>query len=620
MRRALRFLRSDLGRIAASAVLFLPALIGEHAGMPFAAYFTLYLLALAVAGGQVLVDAIRGILRRDLLDEKFLMTVAAIGAMAIGKYSESVAVMLFFLVGEYFEHRAVARSRQSIQSLMSICPDEATLLDGDGTEQRVEADEVAVGSRILVRTGERVPIDCRVLTGSGDVDTSALTGESVPRGVTVGDELASGAVLISGVLVCQTLREAGESAAARILTLVEDAADGKSREESFITAFAHYYTPIVVTLAVLLAVGLPFLGLGITFRESLERAFVFLVVSCPCALVISVPMAFFGGIGGAASHGILFKGGNVFAPVAKARTFAFDKTGTLTTGHFQVAGTEAVGLSCEELIRIAAAAEYGSNHPIALCIRQAAPDAAPGVDAREIPGRGSVATVDGHRVAVGSVALMQEEGIAVQPHYPTDGTCVFVGRDGQLLGRIGISDAIKPEAAEAIASLHALGVERTVMLSGDKREKAEAVGQQVGIRDIRAELLPDEKYAALQTLIQQQTTAYVGDGINDAPSLAWADVGFAMGAIGADSAIEAADVVIISDDLKKLPLAVRIARRTLRIAKENIAFALTVKGVVLILGALGYAPMWLAIFADVGVAMLAILNAMRTLSAGRQQG
>ncbi|MBO7304130.1 MAG: cadmium-translocating P-type ATPase [Clostridia bacterium] len=614
MKRFFKFFISEFGRIIVGILLFAAAILVDylHRMYSFSVWaLVLYILTLAVAGAPVFIDAVRGILRGDLLDEKFLMSVASIGAMIIGEMREGAAVMLFFLVGEYFEHKAVRKSRKSIRALMDIRPDEASVII-DGVERVLDADDVEVGSLIVVRAGERVPIDSVVVSGTADVDNSAITGESALVATDVGSELSAGAVVINGVLTAKTLRPAGESAAARILRLVENANERKARAESFITKFSHYYTPIVVGLAVLFATVPPIFKL-MRLGEAVYRALIFLVISCPCALVISVPMAFFGGIGGAAAKGILYKGGNAFSPLAHADTFVFDKTGTLTAGRFEVREVCPVGVSRAELSRLAASAEYGSNHPIAKCIRGLYPDASVPDSIREIAGRGVMAELDGHKIAVGNAALLSECGaMAGQEKYPSG--AVLVCRDGDFIGYIVVADAIRSEARAALQKIKKSGAKRLVMLSGDRRENAEAVGRELGFDDIKAELLPENKYEILEDIISSSHgTVYVGDGINDAPAIARADVGVAMGGIGSDSAIEAADVVITSDNLMKLADSVHIARRTVRISTENIIFALGVKLAVLILGALGVAGMWLAVFADVGVAALAILNSMRTL-------
>ncbi len=616
MRKISVLFSKELFRIALSLAFFIAAFITElltrHLSFSLGAML-LYITALLIAGTPVFCGAVRGILRKDLLDEKFLMSVASIGAVIIGDMSEGVAVMLFFLVGEFFEHKAVARSRRSIKSLMDIRPDEATVIE-NGTESVVDAEDVAVGSEIVIKTGERVPIDAVVISGSADIDTSALTGEPIPRAVAVGGRVESGSVVVSGVINCRTVRLAEESAAARILDLVENASERKSREENFITVFSRFYTPIVVLLAIIMAVIPPLFIDGMRWSDSVYRALSFLVISCPCALVISVPMAFFGGIGGAASKGILFKGGNVFSALARADTFAFDKTGTLTSGEFSVAKTTTYGISEAELLYYAASAEYGSAHPTAKCIRDTSSTATKPDKYREIAGKGVVAEVDSHTVLVGNLSLLDENYVEINVKDTSLSTLIFVAVDGVHRGTLEIRDTVKAEAKSALSRLGSLGVKRKVMLSGDRRENAERVGAELGIDEIKCELLPEDKYSNLENIINSsKSTVYVGDGINDAPALARCDVGIAMGAIGTDSAIEAADVVIMSDNLEKIPTAVTIARKTMRIAKTNIVFALTVKLVVLILSALGFANMWMAVFADVGVAVIAILNSMRTL-------
>ena len=610
MRRFIGFAISEIGRIILSLAFFIVAFVLEKFNLPIAP-FCLYLIALLIAGIPVFVDAVRGLVRRDLLDEKFLMSIASIGAMFVGEMSEGVAVMVFFLIGEYFEHKAVKRSRKSIRALMDIRPDEACVLI-DGEEIVTDVDEVSVGSLIIIRPGERVPLDCRVISGFADVDTSALTGESIPVSVAEHTELGSGSVIINGVVTAQTLREAGDSAAARILDLVENANERKSKTENFITAFSHYYTPIVVILAFLIAIIPSVFGI-MELGDAIYRALIFLVISCPCALVISVPMAFFGGIGAAASKGILYKGGNTFSALSRADVFAFDKTGTLTNGEFSVGEIKAFGVSEKELCEIAASVEYASKHPIARCLATLSENKTLPAESTEIAGKGMSAIIGGIRVLVGNAALLSDNGIDVS-EIIKDAGAVHVARDGKYIGSFIIFDKIRPEAEGAIYSIKTLGAKRTVMLSGDKKERAIAIGNQIGIDNIYAELSPEEKFLTLEEIKKESKgTVYVGDGINDSPALAVSDVGIAMGAIGSDSAIEAADVVIMSDNLSRLPTAVRIARKTTRIAKQNIVFALSLKLLIMILGAFGIANMWLAVFADVGVAVIAILNSMRTL-------
>lgn len=615
MKKIVALYNNEIFRIGLSLAFFASGIIFGEFDLAYTSRI-MYVIALLISGGKVFVGAFRGIFRLDLLDEKFLMSIAAIGAMAIGEWSEGCAVMIFFLIGETFEGRAVRRSRNSIRSLMDICPDEATVLV-EGAELVMDADDVEVGSTIVIRPGERVPIDCTVVLGSSDIDTSALTGESMPRSVCMGDVLESGAVVINGLLTCRTVRAVEDSAAARVLSLVETASENKSKEETFITKFSRIYTPIVVSAAVLLAI-IPSL-LGFTkFEVSIYRALVFLVISCPCALVISVPMAFFGGIGGAASKGILYKGGNVFSKIAKTEIACFDKTGTITTGEFSVSSVKTYGIERAKLLYFAASCEYASNHPIAECIRSSAEAFEKPEFAEELAGKGIVSRVSGHDVAVGNSVLMDSLSV----DYPREERGVFVSVDGVIRGVISVSDTVKPEARGAICALRRLGVKKTVMLSGDRQENANSVSASVNIDVTYAELSPEEKYGKLQELISESgnRTMYVGDGINDAPALALADVGISMGSIGQDSAIEASDVVLMTDNLLKISEAVLIARKTLNIAKQNIVFALGVKFLILALGALGFANMWLAVFADVGVAVIAILNSMRALKAPKLKG
>lgn len=610
MKKIFSFLISELGRIVSGLVFFVSALIFDLKSFEIVSLI-LYIVALVIAGMPVFIDAVKGIFNKDLLDEKFLMSIASVGAMIVGEYSEGVAVMLFFLVGEYFEHKAVAKSRKSIRALMDIRPDEANVIR-DNAEEIVDADEVSVGEIIIIRAGERVPLDAVIISGEADVDTSAITGESVPRSVAPGSEIDSGFVVLNGVLHARTLRSAEKSRASRILELVENANERKSKTENFITKFSHFYTPIVVMLAVFIAIVPPLFKL-MSFEDGVYRALIFLVISCPCALVISVPMAFFGGIGSAASKGILYKGGNTFSSLAKADSFAFDKTGTLTKGEFKISKVTPVSVSESELLYYAASAEHGSNHPIAESIKSSVSRKAVPKETREFAGRGILSTVDESEILVGNARLLSEFSVEI-PGGDISETDILVARDRKFIGSISISDAVKEEAGEAIKSLCSLGAKRVIVLSGDKRKNAERVGSELGISEIYSELLPENKYEKLTEIIDtSHSTVFVGDGINDAPALSLADVGVAMGERGADSAIESADVVIMSDNLKKLPVAIKIARKTVRIATENIVFALGVKAAVMVLGALGFANMWLAVFADVGVAALAILNSMRTL-------
>lgn len=608
------FMRSELSRIIAGLALFAAALVldaFEVAILPT----IIYILTIIVAGFPVFIGAVRGVVRRDFLDEKFLMSIASIGAMIIGEMTEGAAVMLFFLIGEHFEHRATRAARASIKSLMEIRPDTATVLSS-GEETEVDAEDVEIGSVIVIRPGERVPIDCVITEGTAEIDTSAITGESVPRAVTVGEQVDSGSVLLGAMVKARTVRLSEDSRASRILALVEEASDRKSREESFITRFSKYYTPIVIALAALMGLVPSVFGwLGV--REAVYRALSFLVVSCPCALVISVPMAFFGGIGAGARRGVLYKGGNVFSAVAHPTEVIFDKTGTLTTGELTLASVHPVGIGDVEFISLLAAAEHSSTHPIARGICRAAGDYRPAEALEELPGRGVIATVGGRRIAVGNPTLMEQLGAVCDAHAVAG--AVYAALDGVYIGYAVLTDSIKPEAKEAIAELRRLGVGKTVILSGDRYESVKPIADALGIDEVHAELLPEDKYARLEAELSvgRGKTVYVGDGINDAPTLARADVGIAMGERGSDSAIEAADVVIMSDMLDRIPTAVRCARKTLRIAKENILFAIGIKLLALALVGLGVFGMWLAVVADVGVAVAAILNSMRTLIPSR---
>lgn len=578
-----------------------------------------FLIPYAIVGYDVVLSAAHNLLRGQWFDERFLMAIATVGAFLLGEYGEALAVILLYQVGELFQGIAVGRSRKSIAALMDIRPDFARVLR-DGKEITVSPEEVAAGEEIRIYPGERVPLDGTVTDGESQLDTAALTGESLPRAVAVGDRVASGTVSLSGVL---TLRVSGiyaESTVARILELAENASARKARVENFITRFAHWYTPCVVVAALLLAF-IPPLFDG-AWPIWIGRALNFLVVSCPCALVISVPLSFFGGIGGAARRGILIKGAGYLEMLASVDTVVMDKTGTLTRGRFRVTACSPVAdVSEETLLSLAAAAECRSHHPIALSVKAAY---AGEIDpmrlghVTEHAGMGVEAVVDGQTVLVGNRRLLEEAGVACSAVSASQGTLLYVAADGRFLGTLTVSDEIKPEAATALRALNKLGIRRTVMLTGDRREIGEAVAASLGIGAARCELLPADKVGAVEKLLADGScVAFVGDGINDAPVLARADVGVAMGALGSDAAIEAADVVLMDDDLAKLPEAVSLARRTMRIVYENVAFALTVKPAVLVLSALGLANMWMAIFADVGVMILAVLNAMRAMRAPR---
>ena len=587
----------------------------------------LFLAAYLVAGYDVLLRAVSGVAHGELLDESFLMALATVGAFAIGEYAEAVGVMVFYQVGELFQDVAVDRSRDAISALMELCPDTACRETADGTEE-VPARDVAVGEIIVVRPGERIPLDGVIVEGTSSLDTAALTGESLPRDVSAGDAALGACVNLTGVLRLRVTRRSEESAAAKILELVEEASEKKAESERFITRFAHYYTPCVVaaalalflvpTLLLLLPAPPAFLA-GSSWRTWLYRALLFLVVSCPCALVISVPLTFFCGVGGASKQGVLVKGGTALEALARTDTVVLDKTGTLTEGVFSVTEVlPAEGESAERVLELAACAEQWSDHPIAASLRAAYGQPLPfeAQDVRELAGHGVSAMVEGVRVLAGNRRLMETEGVALPP-VETEGTAVFVAADGAYLGAVCISDKLKAGAKPALDALRRCGVRRLVLLTGDAPAAAEAVAAELALEEYHARLLPADKVAQVERLAGETegSVLFVGDGINDAPVLACADVGAAMGALGSDAAIEAADVVLTDDRLEKLPLSLAIARKTMRIVRQNVAFSLGVKAAVLLLGALGAAGMWLAVFADVGVAVLAVLNATRALRA-----
>ena len=564
--------------------------------------------------------AIRNIKNGQVFDENFLMSVATVGAFGCGEYPEAVAVMLFYQVGELFQSVAVDRSRKSISALMDIRPDYANM-ERNGELVQVDPEEVSVGDVIVVKAGERVPLDGTVLEGTSSLDTAALTGESLPRDVQAGDEVVSGCVNLTGVLHVKVNKPFGESTVAKILDLVENSSSKKAKAENFITKFARYYTPAVVFAALALAALPPLLGMG-PWLMWVQRALNFLVVSCPCALVISIPLSFFGGIGGASKQGILVKGGNYLEALAQAGIVVFDKTGTLTKGTFEVTAVHPQQVGEGELLELAALAERFSDHPISRSIQaacQSAPDPNRVTDAKEIAGHGVRAVVDGKTVLAGNQKLMDQFHIPFEDACHHVGTIIHVAVDGVYMGHIVISDQVKEGAKETLRDLKAAGVRKTVMLTGDSQAVGQAVAQQLGLDEVHAELLPGDKVDQVEGLLQskgpKEQLVFVGDGINDAPVLSRADIGVAMGAMGSDAAIEAADIVLMDDDLKKLPVAVRIARKTLRIVRENIVFALAVKFLVLILSAVGVANMWWAVFADVGVSVIAILNSMRMLNA-----
>ena len=579
----------------------------------------LFLIPYLVIGWDVLWRAIRNIAHGQVFDENFLMAIATVGALVIGEYAEAVFVMLFYQVGELFQSYAVGKSRRSIAQLMEIRPDYANV-ERDGAVEEVDPEEVAVGETIVIKAGERVPLDGVVLEGRSDLDAAALTGESLPRAVQGGDDVVSGCVNLTGLLKVRVTKPFEESTVSKILDLVENAGSKKARAENFITKFARYYTPAVVLAALALAV-LPALAGLMAWSESLRRAIIFLVISCPCALVISVPLSFFGGIGGASKAGVLVKGGAYLEVLARTKVVVFDKTGTLTKGVFNVTAIHPEVCGEARLLELAALAESWSEHPISRSLREAwgrELDGGRVTQVEELPGQGVRATVDGETVWVGNGRLMDAVGASWRPCHRV-GTTVHVAAAGAYLGHIVISDEVKEDAAQAVADLKALGVTRTVMLTGDAQAVGEAVGRQLGLDEVHAQLLPAQKVERVEALLaekgEKDRLAFVGDGINDAPVLSRADVGIAMGGLGSDAAIEAADVVLMDDKPSKIAVAIRIAQKTLAIVRQNIVFALGVKTLVLVLGALGLSNMWEAAFADVGVSVIAILNAMRAMKA-----
>ena len=610
--------------IALALVILLKLLLRVLPALPTPVELLLYLIPYFVVGKDVLRKAIKGVKNRQPFDECFLMAVATVGAFALGDYVEGCAVILFYQIGELFQSVAVGKSRQSISSLMDIRPDYANVEDEDGKLEQVDPDDVEVGTVIVVQPGERVPIDGVIVEGTSALNTAALTGESLPRDVQTGDEVISGCVNMTGLLKVRTTKEFGESTVSKILDLVENSSMKKARAENFITRFARVYTPAVcygaLALAFLPPIVLLLMGQPARFGDWIYRALTFLVISCPCALVISIPLSFFGGIGGASACGILVKGSTYLEELARTGVVVFDKTGTLTQGTFKVTGIHpANGVSEEQLVEAAALAESWSKHPISLSIKAAYGkeiDSARVTDVEELGGHGVTAKVDGKPVAAGNARLMEKLGLSA-PAVSETGTVVHVAIDGRYAGCLLIADVVKPHSAEAIRALKAAGVRKTVMLTGDAEPVAKAVSAQLGLDEYHAGLLPGDKVDQIETLIaakkSKENLAFVGDGINDAPVLSRADVGIAMGALGSDAAIEAADVVLMDDDPAKIALAMRIARRTLRIVYENIVFALAVKFACLLLGAIGMASMWTAIFADVGVMVIAVLNATRAL-------
>lgn len=580
----------------------------------------IFLAAYGIIGGDVLWRAVRNIFRGQVFDENFLMSVATVGAFFVGDFAEGVAVMLFYQVGELFQSYAVDKSRKSIASLMDIRPDYANVKRGDNLE-KVDPDEVQIDEIIVIKAGEKVPLDAIVIEGSSTVDTSALTGESLPREVTEGDSLLSGCININGLLTARVIKEFGESTVSKILDLVENAGTKKSNSENFITKFARYYTPVVVIVAALMAVIPPLVIPGATFSDWIYRGLIFLVISCPCALVISIPLSFFGGIGGASRRGILVKGSNYLEALAQTEVVVFDKTGTLTKGIFKVQEVVPQNIEKEELLELTAYAESYSNHPISISLKKAYGkeiDSTRISNVEEIPGHGVTAIVDGKTVSAGNVKLMKKLNVSYQESEDIIGTVVHVAIDDSYRGYIVIADEVKEDAALAIRELKAAHIRETVMLTGDAKKIGEKIAVQLGLDKVYTELLPGDKVQQVEELFKTKSAkgklAFVGDGINDAPVLARADIGIAMGGLGSDAAIEAADIVIMTDEPSKLATAIKVSKKTLRIVKQNITFALAVKAVVLLMGALGMATMWAAIFADVGVAILAILNAIRMLN------
>ena len=579
----------------------------------------LFIISYIIVGGDVVKRAVKNIFKGQVFDENFLMSIATIGAFFIGEYPEGVAVMLFYQVGELFQSYAVGKSRKSIASLMDIRPDYANVKKGDELV-KVDPDEVQIGDIIVIKAGEKIPLDGKVIEGSSMIDTSALTGESVPREVEVGSDILSGCININGVITAEVTKEFGESTVSKILDLVENASSKKSNSEQFITKFARYYTPVVVIIAVFLAIIPPLVIDGATFSDWIYRALAFLVVSCPCALVISIPLSFFGGIGGASKKGVLVKGSNYLEALAETEIVVFDKTGTLTKGVFNVQEIHPEGVSKEELLELTAHAESYSNHPISLSLKRAYSkeiDNGRISDVEEISGHGVIATVDGKKVMAGNIKLMKKMDI---PYFKGEliGTIVHVAVNNKYIGYIVIADEVKEDSAQAIKELKAANIKQTVMLTGDNKSIGSKVAKELGLDKVYAELLPADKVEKLEELFSQKSKkgklAFVGDGINDAPVLARADIGIAMGGLGSDAAIEAADVVIMTDEPSKIATTMKISKKTLKIAHQNIVFAIGIKIIVLILSAFGITTMWAAIFADVGVTIIAVLNAFRALN------
>lgn len=616
--------KNVLYRIIVSLILLVAvSILDALVEMPWILRLALYLVPYLVIGYDILKKAGKGILKRQVFDENFLMAVATVGAVCLGDYKEGAAVMLFYQIGELFQSVAVGKSRKNIAALMDIRPDYANMMV-DGKLEKVDPDDVEIGSEIIINPGEKVPIDGVITEGNTTLNTSALTGESLPRDVSCGDEIISGCINMTGMIKVKTTKKFGDSTVSKILDLVENSAMKKSRSENFITKFAKYYTPAVCYGALALAILPPvvrlFMGTSPMWGEWIIRALTFLVISCPCALVISIPLSFFGGIGCASSNGILVKGSNYLEALSATKYIVFDKTGTLTKGVFEVtASYPENGFDKETLLGMAAYAESSSSHPISLSLKKAYGqelDLSRVSDIEEIAGHGVCARVDGRKVYVGNMRLMQRENLMVTTEHK-EGTVCYVAVDGTYAGCIVISDVVKPTTKDAIAGLKKNGIKKTIMLTGDANETAQRVAAEIGIDEVHSELLPADKVAQVEHILnakgEKENLAFVGDGINDAPVLSRADIGIAMGAMGSDAAIEAADVVLMDDDPAKIALAMKISVRTLKIVRENIVFALAVKAVCLILGALGIANMWVAIFADVGVMVLAVLNATRAL-------
>lgn len=607
--------KKELIKICISLVLLIVAVLIKSLNE----YIALggYILSYIIVGKNVVIKAIKNIFHKQWLDENFLMTISTIGAFFIGEYPEAVAVMIFYQVGELFQNYAVNKSRKSIKTLMNIRPDYANVIR-DGKIENVDPDEVEIDEIIEIKSGEKVPLDGVIIDGNSMIDTSSLTGEAVPRRVDIGDEILSGCVNISGLLRVKVTKVYDESTVSKILELIENATTKKSKSENFITRFAKYYTPIVVILAIILAV-LPPIILQDSFSMWLARALTFLVISCPCALVISVPLSFFGGIGGSAKQGILIKGSNYLEMLSKVNTVVVDKTGTITKGVFKVQKICANNIDKDELLKMTAYAEYNSNHPISISLKNEYKeeiDTSKIQEVQELTGLGVKAIVFEKQVLVGNLKLMKEYKIKYEEAKDV-GTVLYVAIDNEYVGYIVISDEIKEDAKSSIKAMKRMGIEKTIMLTGDKKEVAEAVSKDVGIDEVYSELLPTDKFQRLEDILEKEginkKVAYVGDGINDAPSLARSDIGIAMGGIGSDAAIEAADIVIMTDEISKIPIAIDISKKTIKIVKQNIVFAIGVKVLVLILGALGISGMWEAVFADVGVSVIAIINAMRAM-------